>query len=523
MTFRECVVCAAALAVLVQQSPGQAQATGSKELTITVGKSVLVDSARPIERVAVANGDLAEAVAVTPREVVVNGKAPGETSLIVWEQGGTRLFFDVTILASESRIDAVRREMSAEKGNENVTLNMVGDSIFLRGTVPDLNVASRAVSIASAIGKPVNLLRVPIPPTDAQILLKVKFADVDRSALQQLGLNLFSTNSKMAGASTTGQFSPPTPGGTTNSGLNPFNLTNALNLFLFRPDIDLGATIQLLQTNSLLEILAEPNVLAINGHNASFLAGGEFPYPTLQGGGAGLGAVTIQFREFGVRINFTPVITPRGTIQLTVTPEVSSLDYSNGLVFQGFTIPALSTRRVQTEVELAAGQSFAIGGLLDNNTTQTLSRIPGLGDIPLLGRLFRSRSVNKTSTELLVVVTPELVRPIPQGKPVPELKMPGAFLPPNTSDKAPQTPGVEVTGAAPPPSQATIPVEQLLQSLQPAQGGQPQPAIQFVPVPLMPVQTLPGAPVPAPVKPQPQQPTQQSPAPQPQQPQPDRQ
>src|SRR5262249_2398790 len=152
-------------------------------------------------------------------------------------------------------------------------------------------------------------------------------------------------------------------------------------------DINLGATIQALQSKNLLQILAEPNVLAINGHNASFLAGGEFPYPTLQGGGGGLGAVTISFREFGVRINFTPTITPRGTIKLDVTPEVSSLDYANGLVFQGFTIPGLSTRRVQTQIELEDGQSFAIGGLLDNRDTETFAKIPGLGDIPFIGKL----------------------------------------------------------------------------------------------------------------------------------------
>jgi len=127
---------------------------------------------------------------------------------------------------------------------------------------------------------------------------------------------------------------------------------------------DLLQTIAALQSKNLLQILAEPNVLAINGHNASFLAGGEFPFPNLQGGGAGLGAVTIQFREFGVRINFTPTITPRGSIRLTVTPEVSSLDFANGLIFSGFTIPALSTRRVSTEIELEEGQTFAIGGLL---------------------------------------------------------------------------------------------------------------------------------------------------------------
>ena len=238
---------------------------------------------------------------------------------------------------------------------------------------------------------------------------------------------------------------------------------------------------------------------------ASFLAGGEFPYPTLQGGGGGLGAVTIQFREFGVRINFTPVITPRGTIRLQVTPEVSSLDFANGLVFQGFTIPALSTRRVQTEIELEDGQSFVIGGLLDNRATETLSKIPGLASIPLLGKLFRSRSISKNNTELLVMVTPELVRPIPRGQPVPDVKMPKPFLN-GTRPRSPQTPGMDVTGPVPdkPPTE-TVPVEQLIQSQKASAGaavtsGAPQ--IQFVPMLTPPGQApQPAAPTAAPAAP----------------------
>src|SRR5882724_8161573 len=205
------VVSAAALA---QAPPAQSPATGSRDLAVTVGKSVLVDSPAVIERVAVANGDLAEALAVTPHEVLVNGKAPGETSMIVWQQGGNRLFFDVTVRRNEARIDAVRREMSREMGNENVTLDLEGEAVFLRGTVTDLTSAGRALAIASTLGKPVNLLRVNIPGTDAQILIKVRFADVDRSSIQQLGINLFSVNPKQPGSVTTGQFSPPGVSGT---------------------------------------------------------------------------------------------------------------------------------------------------------------------------------------------------------------------------------------------------------------------------------------------------------------------
>jgi pilus assembly protein CpaC len=269
-------------------------------------------------------------------------------------------------------------------------------------------------------------------------------------------------------------------------------------VFLFRRDLNLGATIRALQSKRLLQILAEPNLLAINGRTASFLAGGEFPFPTLQGGGAGLGAVTIQFREFGVRITFTPKMTPRGTIRMEVTPEVSSLDFANGLVFQGFTIPALNTRRVSTEIELESGQSFAIGGLLDNRTTESLNRIIGLGDIPFFGKLFRSRALSKNNTELLVVVTPELVRPMTDESQHPEVKMPVEFLEGARKDM-PRHPGVSVTGEVPvTPRKETMPVEELKISEKPIGGSAaPTPGlIEFVPVPVMP-----SAPAPAPAKP----------------------
>jgi pilus assembly protein CpaC len=461
--------------------------TGAREIFVVVGKSLLIDSPTIIERVSVANGTVAEALATSPREVLVNGKTPGETSLIVWQQDGNRLIFDLIVQPSSSHVDAINRELHTELGDQLANITMEDGVPFLRGTVNDLGSADRAVMIASVLGKPVNLLNVKVPPEEAQILIKVRFADVDRSNTQQLGLNFFSTGAtNTVGSVTTEQFTPPQlqVNSDKTSTITKFPLTDALNMFFFRPDLNLGATIRALQARNLLQILAEPNVLTINKRPASFLAGGEFPFPTLQGGGAGLGAVTIQFREFGVRINFTPTVTPRGTIHLQVTPEVSSLDYSNGLVFQGFTIPGLATRRVQTEVELESGQSFAIGGLLDNRTTEQLSRIPGIGDIPFFGKLFRSRNLQKNNSELLVIVTPEIVRPIPAGQPLPALKFPKEFLAPNTASTPPRTPGIDVTGPVPVhPPQETIRVEQLIQSLQPAQqpqGGQPQ--IQFVPI-----------------------------------------
>jgi len=219
--------------------------------------------------------------------------------------------------------------------------------------------------------------------------------------------------------------------------------------------------------------LAEPNLLAQNGKEASFLAGGEFPYPIVQGsGGTGLPVVTVQFHEFGVRMNFIPTITARGTIQLKIAPEVSSLDYTNGLTVQGYNIPALNTRKVQTEVELGDGQSFAIAGLLDRRFTDTFSKMPLIGDLPVLGKLFQSKGTTRNNTELLVIVTPELVRPLPAGAPEMNLSYPKTFM-----DSSPvtalQAPGPGKTGPVPaPPSEKSIPVEKLLQDIAAEKGSE---------------------------------------------------
>jgi pilus assembly protein CpaC len=348
---------------------------------------------------------------------------------------------------------------------------------------------------------------VKIGAPEAQILVKIKFASVDRSTSLQLGANIFSLGAtNTLGSVTTQQYSPPlvsggTSGGGSSSGaggatgkFGRATISNALNLFLFRPDLNLGATIEALAARNLVQILAEPNLLAIDGQPASFLAGGEFPYPTLQGGGAGLGAVTVAFREFGVRLNFTPVITPRGTIKLDVAPEVSSLDFANGLTLNGFTIPGLASRRAHTQIELQSGQSFAIAGLLDNRTTKSLSKIPGLGDIPFFGKLFQSVTLTKNNSEVLIIVTPELVRPIPAGQPLPELAMPMPFLK-GSPQTLPRTPGMNVTGPVPvTPPQDSIPVEQLMEQQKPSSsnaGQQGQPSLQFVPM-LVPPQGSPS-------------------------------
>ena len=456
----------------------QADQDAPTKLLLTVGKSVIVDNALPLERISVGFGDIAEGTAISPHQLLLNAKTPGVTSLIVWQEGGATRFFEITVVAStflaDRRIEGTRREIERELPGQTVNLSFENDTVFLRGKVKDVTSADRAVSIASTLGKTVNLLYVEVPPPEAQILLRVKFASVDRSIRTQLGLNILSMGAaNTIGSATTQQFSAPGFSPLQNNTAVTTTIADALNLFFFRSDLNLGATIKALEVKGLLQILAEPNVLAQNSKPASFLAGGEFPFPSVSSGTGGTPMVTIQFREFGVRLTFTPTITPRGTIHLEVAPEVSALDFTNGLSVSGFIVPALTTRKLNTQVELSEGQSFAIGGLLDNRTTDTLEKIPFIGDIPLLGKLFQSKSVTKQNTELIVIVTPELVRPIPAGQPVFELKYPTPFLKPNTG-RDPRTPGIASTGPVPaePPSEA-IPIETLIQSLLPVQPVPP--------------------------------------------------
>jgi pilus assembly protein CpaC len=439
------------------------------DLIVTVSRSIVLDHDTKIKRVSVSNGEIAEAIAVSAKEVLLNGKSQGDTTLMLWDAAGARSEYEIHVLPNSAQIEAVRAELLKEVGPA-ASLTVEGKNVFLRGTVADEVIADRALSIASTLGKVVNLLRVSVGPSDPQILLKVRFANLSRNATQQLGFNLFALDQKGIGNVTTGQFGN-SPTFDLTSQPPKVTFTDLLNIFYLRPDLNMAAVIKALEVKNLLEILAEPNLLTVSGRPASFLAGGEFPFPTIQGGAAGVGQITVQFKEFGIRLGFLPNITPRGTIRMTVTPEVSSLDYTNGLVVNGFSVPGLATRRVQTEVELEAGQSFVIAGLLNNQTQEQLNKVPGLANIPVLGKLFESRSLAKSNTELLVMVTPELVKPIPAGVKGPEVKTPLPFLK-DSSPAAPQNPGAAVTGQPSPLVKVdSLPIEVIKNAEQPGNSS----------------------------------------------------
>lgn len=439
-----------AVSPVVQNQPGapaqsQAGQTTSSEtaqtLHVLVGRSLVITSATRIKRVSLADPSIAEAVVVSPTQVLLNGKAPGGVSLIIWDESDQSQAFEVSV---DIDVMGLTQKIHEVFPSEPVQIATSGPVVMLSGRVSSPEVADKILDVVKNVApKVTSFLEVPPVPT-GEISLQVKFAEVSRQAISQYGANLFRTfGSNMPMSTSTQQYSPPTLGSltttttsgstttTSTSGQNSFMLSNLLNIFIFRPDIDLGATIQALQSKDLLQILAEPNLITQSGKPASFLAGGQFPYPVVQNVGGGTApAITIQFKEFGIRLNFTPTITPDGLIHLKAEPEVSSLDFSNALTLQGFLIPALTTDRVDSEMDLRDGQSFVIAGLLDNRVTKQLSKIPGIGDIPILGKLFQSESLNKSTNELIVVVTPRVIQPFAAGQTPPEPAFPATFLPP---------------------------------------------------------------------------------------------
>jgi len=459
------------------------------QLVVTVGKSLTIDSPLAIKRVATANGALVDAQAISPKELLLNGKTPGETSLIIWQEDGTRLIYDLTVRVSPQRLNAVREQIARDYPDADINVTFDNDVAFVRGTVKDVIAADRIMAIVTTMSRAVNLLHVEVPPVEPQVLLKVRFANVDRSASMQLGVNFASGAGNQQSAIGTG------PAISTAGAAAVGTLTQTVNIFALRSDINLLAEITALENKNLLEMLAEPNLLTFSGTRASFTAGGEFPFLAPQPSANGL-QYTVQFKEYGVRLNFLPRVTPQGTIHMQVNPEVSALDFANGITIQGTTEPALTVQRVTTEVDLESGQTFIIAGLLDKQTTNTMSKIPGLGDIPILGKLFQSKTVTKNNSELLIIITPELVRPTPAQTPVPDLKWTMPFMTDNSPFPLHQ-PGMDTTGPVPvhPPSQ-TVPIEQLIQQ---QKLGQPSPA-PTVPAeaPVAPPQAPAQAPVGAP-------------------------
>ena len=376
-------------------------------VNVLVGQSRVINFDRPVGRFSVSNPDIAEAVLVTPDQVLVNGKGFGQVNFIAWEQSGKDyLVFDVYVRANLSLIDS---QMRALFSKDDIRLSQANGSVVMSGSVSDPVTAARAQSVVEAAGfKTVNMLSSPVQNM-TQVQLQVRVAEVSRSRMRDLGSSYTSVNGGTSVYSSGG--GPASLTGSVLPALGTSFAGSALNLFLFNSGIGTAAYIRALQTQGALRELAEPNLIAMDGKEASFLAGGEFPVPIVQGGGD-KSTVSVIFKEYGVRLNFKPTIVDEDHIRLDLEPEVSTIDFANGVKFDGFLIPALRTRRAKTSVELRDGQSFALAGLLDNNETRSLSKVPVLGDVPVLGALFKSKSFQKSETELMFFVTAQLVKPV---------------------------------------------------------------------------------------------------------------
>jgi pilus assembly protein CpaC len=339
----------------------------------------------------------------TPREYILNALAIGTTTLIIWDPANVPHLYNIEVVADAA---SLQNQLQTIFPGQDLTVSSSGEAIILTGVIRDPIVARRALDLAQQTGaRVINNLQAPPPQ---QILLRVRFSEIRRSASSRLGADLFAGNvaelDQVFGDGSTATIE------TLSEGI--------VRLFLIGQDAQLDAVITALKAKGEFRTLAEPNLLTVEGVEASFLAGGEFPYPSVQTG-AQNGAVTIQFREFGVRLTFTPTITNAGAVHLKVEPEVSTLDFANGLQISGFSIPSLLTRRATSEVELRPGQHLAIAGLMDNTISDAVSKIPLLGDLPIIGALFRSKVNEQERTELLVIVTPYVIEPSNTPIPIP--------------------------------------------------------------------------------------------------------
>jgi pilus assembly protein CpaC len=421
-----------------QQAPAPAPAI--EKVPLTAGRSTVLMTDFDITRVAVTDPAISDATVVQPREVLIDGKMPGTVSLIIW--GATeRRQYDLVV---EPGVSTLEQRLQALFPGEDIRVTATGDAVILSGRVSSNDVSLRVAEIATATAskaRVVNMLQLPGGAGSQQVLLKVRFAEVSRRALTELGASLFTSPTGIQntiGRTTTGQFAAPNFQSLTDtkagsgfgsevlSATGEFTFGDFLNIFLLNQKYDIGALIRALRGRGLFQSLAEPNLIAYNGQEASFLAGGEVPMPVVQGGNNA--AISIQFKEYGIRLNFTPTVAG-DTIRLHVRPEVSTLDFPNGISLSGFRIPAFSTRRAETDVELRDGQTFAMAGLLNNLSQDDIQEIPGLARLPIIGHLFKTKSERAEQTELLVLITPQLVRPLNPDEvpPLPTLEQ--RFLP----------------------------------------------------------------------------------------------
>ncbi|MEQ1947541.1 MAG: pilus assembly protein N-terminal domain-containing protein [Bryobacteraceae bacterium] len=416
------IACASLLA-LISVLPLAAQS--AEDLRLTVGKSVVIDYPADIRQISTSNPEIIDASPISTREVLMHGKGLGNATMVVWTKSGDRMFYNVTV---EMNTEPLRKILKDSFPGETIGIESSRDSLTLNGKVSNKDVADRASALAATFAKTVvNNLQLAAGAAEKQILLRVRFAELDRQRETQYGVNLLGQVGQTTLTGGTGQFGNSNVQSQGGQGPLTVTIPTALNILAFDPKLNLGAFLKALEGNSILQILAEPNLVTTNGKEAYFLVGGEFPVPMIQGG-ATTGAITVQFREFGVRLRFTPTISDHNTIKLHLAQEVSTIDLAHAVTLNGFSIPALATRRAETDVELGEGQSFVVAGLLDNRESESFSRVPVLANLPIFGNLFKSKDTNRQRTDLILIVTPEVTTPLNPNDPRPDIYFPKDFL-----------------------------------------------------------------------------------------------
>ncbi len=390
-------------------------ASSTTKISLEVGQDRLLELSFPLRSLSIPNPDIADVKLLTANtQVLLSAKGVGDTFVTLFDKNQQPLVLAVHVTRN---LDALRKQLKELFPDENITVGAAGDLVILSGEVSDLRVPQRMAEVAKLQSpKLANLLHVR---GNQQVQLEVKFAEVSRSALRQLGSTwIHQTPNQLGGVLSPGTNLPPNlPPGTSPTGMldhpnyvssNPIPSTPFNLLFSGFSQFPFSVIVSLLEQNELAKTLAEPTLVAMTGQEASFLAGGEFPIPV----SSALGQLSVMFKKFGIQLKFTPTVLGDGVINLHLYSEVSQLDPSSGVSFQGLVIPGISTRQSETTVRLRDGQSFAIAGLLSDRVRSTIGKVPLLGEIPILGALFTSTNYQRDETELLVVITARLARPV---------------------------------------------------------------------------------------------------------------
>jgi pilus assembly protein CpaC len=398
----------------------QVSVARTEKTTVTVGKSIIIESPAPIKRVSIADPNIADALVLTPWQVYVTAKRPGLTNLTLWGNNDqVSTIFDLEVQPDITLLKAKLHEMYPQEKNIQVT--GTNDSITLAGTVSSAATLAQVLAIAQSYApldkdgkaKLINVLEVG---GVHQVMLEVRVSEMSRNLGRRLGVNFgfVSASGNQFGLTLLNNLTRLPQQGFPANPLNVSDNVSAITRFL-GDGASWTVFIDALKEQGLIKVLAEPTLISLSGKPANFLAGGEFPIPITQPSAAG-SIITVQYKPFGVGLNFTPTVLSNGKINMQVAPEVSELDFSQAIALQGFVIPSITTRRVSTNVELADGQSFAVAGLLRDEVRENIRKFPLLGDIPILGALFRSTSYQKNETELVIIVTPHLVKPVDMAK-----------------------------------------------------------------------------------------------------------